>query len=350
MAQTPPIDPAALLAFATGSYRRAGLGAEAAALCADTLVQAELWGHQSHGVMRLPWYVARLRSGACQAGAAPRLVVDAAAIAVVDGGDGMGQVMAGFAAGEAARRAAAHGVGVVALRDSGHFGTAMYFTRMAAAAGCVAFLTSTASPSMAPWGGRQKRIGNNPWSWAAPVGGGLPPMVLDIANSGVARGKVYLAQKRGEPIPPGWALDAAGRPTTDPAAAIEGLILPMAGHKGSGIAVMMDVLAGVLPGGAFGGAVTGPYRAEGRSGAGHLMIALDIARFLPRAEFEGRMQALVAGLKAVPRAEGVEEIFYPGEIEARAEARQRREGIRLPEDTLASLRALAAELGLEGPA
>ncbi|WP_106409308.1 Ldh family oxidoreductase, partial [Teichococcus deserti] len=265
------IPPAPLLAFATESYRRAGLGAEAASLCADTLVQADLWGHQSHGVMRLPWYVARLRSGACQAAAVPQLVVDAGAIAVVDGHDGMGQVMADFAAEEAVRRARAHGVGVVALRHSGHFGTAMYFTRRVAAAGCIGFLTTTASPSMAPWGGREKKVGNNPWSWAAPVGEGRPPMVLDIANSGVARGKVYLAQKSGEAIPPGWALDAAGRPTTDPAAAIEGIILPMAGHKGSGIAVMMDVLAGVLPGGVFGSGVTGPYRAEGRSGAGQLM-------------------------------------------------------------------------------
>ncbi|WP_165694283.1 Ldh family oxidoreductase, partial [Teichococcus deserti] len=172
-----------------------------------------------------------------------------------------------------------------------------------------------------------------------------PPVVLDIANGGVARGKVYLAQKSGEAIPPGWALDAAGRPTTDPAAAIEGIILPMAGHKGSGIAVMMDVLAGVLPGGVFGSGVTGPYRAEGRSGAGQLMIALDIARFLPLEDFFARMQALVAELKAVPRAEGVEEIFHPGEIEARAEERQRRDGIVLPDDTRAALKVLAGELG-----
>ncbi|WP_419898978.1 Ldh family oxidoreductase [Roseomonas sp. USHLN139] len=339
---------APLLAFATDSYRRAGLGEAEAALCADTLVQADLWGHQSHGVMRLPWYVARLQSGACRAEATPTVVVDAGAIAVVDGQDGMGQVMAGFAVGEAVRRAKAHGVGVVALRHSGHFGTAMYFTRQIAAAGCIGFLTTTASPSMAPWGGRDKRIGNNPWSWAAPVRQGRPPMVLDIANSGVARGKVYLAQKRGEAIPPGWALDADGRPTTDPAAAIEGIILPMAGHKGSGIAVMMDVLAGVLPGGVFGAGVVGPYRAEGRSGAGQLMIALDIARFLPLEEFCARMQALVAELKSVPRAEGVEEIFHPGEIEARAEERQRREGILLPDDTRAALRVLAEALGQDG--
>src|SRR5512140_2507124 len=217
------------------------MGEADAHLLADTLVQADLWGHQSHGVLRLDWYRKRIVAGTLKADARPEFATDAGAVAVIDGRDGAGQALAKRAMEEAIARAKRHGVGVVGVRDSNHFGTAMYFTRMAAAAGCVGFLSTNASPAMAPWGGRAKAIGNNPWSIAAPAGRHAP-MVLDIANTAVARGKVYLARQRGERIPDGWALDAEGRPTADPRAAIEGIILPMAGHKGSGIAVMMDVL------------------------------------------------------------------------------------------------------------
>ena len=216
-------------------------------------------GHQSHGVLRLPWYIARLRAGVCDPQARPQIVTDAGAIAVVDGHDAMGQVTASLAAAEAIRRAKAHGIGAVAVRNSNHFGTAMYFTLMAARAGCVGFLSTNASPAMAPWGGRQKSVGTNPWSWAAPAGA-HDPMVLDIANTGVARGKIHLARQKHESIPLGWAMTADGAPTTDPSAAIEGILLPMAQHKGYAIAAMMDVLSGVLTGSAFGIGVHGRSR------------------------------------------------------------------------------------------
>ncbi|MBE7197792.1 MAG: Ldh family oxidoreductase, partial [Parafilimonas terrae] len=219
------------------------------------------------------------------------------------------------------------------------------FTLMAARAGCVAFLSTNASPAMAPWGGRTKTVGTNPWSWACPAGSHAP-MALDIANTGVARGKVYLAKQKGLPIPDGWALDAEGRPTTDPAAAIDGIILPMAQHKGYAIALMMDMLSGVLTGSAFGSRVTGPYQTEHRSGAGQLMIAIDIAQIQPLADFNARMDQLIAELKAVPLAQGFDEVFYPGEIEARNDARNRAEGLALPDDTLADLRRLAGETGI----
>jgi LDH2 family malate/lactate/ureidoglycolate dehydrogenase len=137
---------------------------------------------------------------------------------VIDGGDAMGQVLTDFAIKDAIRRAKAHGIAAVALRNSNHFGTALYYTLQAARADCVAFLSTNASPAMAPWGGRKKTVGTNPWSWAAPAGK-FPSLVLDIANTGVARGKIYLAKQKGETIPPGWAIDAEGRPTIDPAAA-----------------------------------------------------------------------------------------------------------------------------------
>jgi len=243
-------------------------------------VQADLWGHQSHGVMRLPWYVARLKSGVVSARALPEAVAGAGAVTVVDGHDGMGQTVAAHAAGEAVKRAREHGVGVVSVRNSNHFGTAMYFTRMAALEGCVGFLATNASPAMAPYGGRRIAVGTNPWSWAAPAGR-FAPLMLDIANTGVARGKIYLARQKGVPIPEGWAIDAEGAPTTDPVAALAGATLPMAGHKGYAIAVVMDMLSGVLGGGSFGQGVAGPYQSERRGGVGHFMLALDIQAFQP---------------------------------------------------------------------
>jgi LDH2 family malate/lactate/ureidoglycolate dehydrogenase len=342
---TAPSDAGALRDFAAAVYAACGMPDADARLAADTLVQADLWGHQSHGLMRLPWYVARLRSGVARAVAAPEYVVDAGAIAVLDAQDAMGQVTAARAAEDAIRRAKAHGIGAVAVRRSNHFGTAMYFTLMGPPAGCILFLATNASPAMAPWGGREKRVGNNPWSWAAPAGRHAP-LVLDIANTAVARGKVYLARQRGEAIPPGWALDAEGAPTTDPEAALAGLIQPMAGHKGYAISVVMDMLAGVLTGSEFGPGVAGPYQPDKKSGAGHLLIALDIAKFLPLAEFEARMERMIAGLNEAKPAKDVAEIFYPGEIEARNDRRHRAEGLSLPPDTLRDLARLAQEMGL----
>ena len=342
------ITPDRLLDFGSAVYERAGMPAADARLAADTLVQVDLWGHQSHGVMRLSWYYARLKAGVCESVARPELVVDAGAIAVLDGHDGMGQVLAARAAQEAIGRAKAHGIGAVALRNSNHFGTAMYFTLMAARAGCVGFISTNASPAMAPWGGRKKTVGTNPWSWAAPAGHHAP-MVLDIANTGVARGKIYLARQKGQTIPEGWAIDAAGAPTTDPKEAIAGFILPMAQHKGYGIAVIMDMLSGVLTGSAFGTGVHGPYQFEHRSGAGQLMIALNIEAMQPLSDFNARMERYIAELKSAPLAQGFDEIFYPGEIEARNDLRHRAEGIELPADTREDLARLAAELGLQAP-
>jgi len=199
---------------------------------------------------------------------------------------------------------------------------------------------------MAPWGGRMKTVGTNPWSWAAPAGANSP-MVLDIANTGVARGKIYLAKQMGLPIPQGWAISAEGAPTTDPAEAISGIILPMAQHKGYAIAAMMDMLSGVLTGSAFGTGVYGPYQTQHKSGAGQFMIVVNIATLQPLDEFNAKMEKYIGELKAVPLAQGFDEVVYPGEIEARNEKRNRAEGLHLPDDTLADLRKLAKSYGLE---
>jgi LDH2 family malate/lactate/ureidoglycolate dehydrogenase len=337
-----------LRGFTAALFGAAGVPGNEAALVADTLVRADLWGHSSHGVMRGPWYLDRLRSGVMSAVTVPATVVDAGAIAVIDGRDGVGQVIAHRAMTDAIARAKAHGVGIVSVRFSNHHGALGYFTRMAAEQGCIGFLSANGSPAMAPWGGRKKIIGNNPWSIAAPAGRHAP-MMLDIANTVVARGKIFLARQKGQPIPLGWAMDADGRPTTDPVAALSGVILPMAEHKGYAISLMMDVLSGVLSGSGVMTEVNGPYQADKRSGSGHFVMALDIARFGPLDAFEARIERMIAEIKEVPRAEGFEEVFYPGEIEARNEARHLRTGLDLPEKTLRDLVQAGTALGVAPP-
>jgi len=347
MTQTPPrIKPEALVQFAQAVYESAGVPKEEAFIAADTLVQADLWGHQSHGLLRLPWYYARLRSGAMKALTNTTLIVDSNAIAVLDGGDGVGQVVAKKAIAESITRAKQHSVGIVSVKNSNHFGTCMYFTRMGAKNGCITILMSNAGPNMAPWGGRKKKIGTNPWSIAVPAGK-HGAVVMDMANSGVARGKIYLAKKRREAIPNDWAIDKEGRPTTDPQAAIEGFILPMAGHKGYVMGVMVDILSGVLSGGAYLDQVHGPYDPINKSGASHLVITLNVATFLPLTEFEQRIDDYIRSLKDVPLAQGHQQVYFPGEMEAMADTDNRRQGLLLPEDTLQSLQEVAKESGLE---
>jgi LDH2 family malate/lactate/ureidoglycolate dehydrogenase len=341
-------DPGLLQRLVAALFAAEGVPAADSALVAETLVAAELWGHPSHGVMRAPWYLARLRSGAMRRVTAPEWRVDAGAVGLMDARDGIGQVATAAAMRSAIRRAKAHGVGVVSVRNSNHHGALACYTRMAAEAGCVGMLATNASPAMPPWGGRAKLVGNNPWSIAAPAGR-HPPFVLDLANTAVARGKIFDARQKGLPIPEGWALDAEGRPTTDPLAALSGVLLPMAGHKGYGIALAMEVLAGVLSGAGLLDEVAGPYQAERRSGCGHFVLALDIARFAPEGEFAARMEAWIARLKASPPAAGAAEVLYPGEGEARAEARHRAEGLVLAEATRAALAAEAARCGVALP-
>ena len=200
---------------------------------------------------------------------------------------------------------------------------------------------------MPPWGGRTKAVGTNPWSWAAPAGE-HDPMVLDIANTAVARGKIHLARQRGEPIPEGWALDEQGLPTTSPEAALAGVTLPMAGHKGYGIALMMDVLAGVLSDSAFGPNVSGPFQSEKPGGVGHFVLALNVEAFTSLSAFHQRQNELIKSIKQNTLAEGASEILYPGEREAQLEETSTKQGIQLPLETTAALQALCAEFGLPG--
>ncbi len=346
MEEQPRIAADRLLEFATAVYQSAGMPHTDARLIADTLVQADLWGHQSHGVLRLGWYLDRLRNKVMRPTPQIEQLVDAGAMGLIDAHDSVGQVSTMQATRQAIDRAKQHGVGVVGVRNSNHFGTCMYYTLAGAREGCVMLLTSNGGPAMAPWGGRKKIVGTNPWSVAAPAGRHAP-LVMDMANTGVARGKIYLARNRRLPIPLGWAINAAGEPTTDPQEAIDGIILPMAEHKGYAIAVIVDLLSGVLTGSGFLSAVHSPYKTAEKSNCGHFMVAIDIARLQPLDAFNARMEDFVAELKSVPLAKGFDEVFYPGEMEARNDVRNRSEGLQLAAETLADLRRIAAETGLQ---
>lgn len=318
-----------------------------ARLVADSLSVAESWGHPSHGLLRLSWYVERLRSGAMKPQTEIKVLTDTGPLVHIDGNIGVGQIVTAHAMDLAVERAKRFGVGVVGVRNSNHFGTAAYFTRRAAQQGCAAILTTNGSPAMAPWGGMDKVVGANPWSFAAPDGGG-DVSVVDIANTGVARGKIYAAREKGLPIPEGWALDKHGRPTTDPAAALDdGVVLPMAGHKGYAVSFIMDVFSGVLTGSSYGTAVGGPWQPTAHSGAGHLAIALDIERFQPLDAFGERMQALIGQVRASRPTPDSQGVLYPGELENRNAAATR--DVALPATTVETLRQLARETGVAFP-
>jgi LDH2 family malate/lactate/ureidoglycolate dehydrogenase len=340
------VDSQSLVDFGTSVYASVGLPEPDARLVADTLVQADLWGHQSHGVLRLGWYYDRVRNGVIKPVTTPEFVTDAGSVAIIDGHDGVGHVLAMLATREAIRRARIHGIAVVGVRNSNHFGTCMYYTLTGAREGCAMQLTSNGGPAMAPWGGRKKIIGTNPWSVAVPAGRHAP-LVMDMANTGVARGKIYLARQNRQPIPIGWAITADGKPTTDPQAAIDGIILPMAEHKGYVIATIVDVLSGVLTGSGFLSQVHSPYKTAEKSNCGHLIIAMDIGKFQPLQAFNARMEDYIAEIKAVPLAEGFDAVHYPGEMEAENDARNRRDGLLFPDDTLSDLKRIARETRLE---
>ncbi len=331
------VSASALQVWATDIFLRLGLREADAALVAETLVEADLRGVHSHGVQRMPAYARGLRSGAIVAQPEIRVVTDSGWALVIDGGHGMGQLAAGAAMRLALERAADGGHGAVAVRNSTHCGAMAYWAMMALPQRCIGFAATNAGINMMPTGGREKMVGNNPLAYAIPTGRDAP-LVLDMATSVVAGGKLDVARLRGEPIPLGWAVDKEGRPTTDPVAARQGALLPLGGPKGYGLAVVLDVLCGVLSGGRFG-------RGLGTPGSSHFFEAYRIEAFTPYDEFLDRMGQLVDQLHSCPPAEGSSGVLLPGEPEHYLRLRRLREGLPLEETLLAELDHLAATLG-----
>ncbi len=348
-----------LEAFATAAFQAAGMRPGDASLAAHSLVAADLRGVMSHGLVRLPVYVHNLRSSAVNPTAQPTVTAETDTTAVVDGQNAMGQVVGTRAMALAIQKAAERGVGVVAARHSNHLGTCAHYALLAAQRGMVGIAMTNGAAAMAAWGGVDRIVGNNPIAIAAPTDGHCP-VVLDMAQTVVARGKIKLAELRGERIPLGWAADPAGRPTEDPSAALSGALLPIGGHKGYGLAVVVDLLAAALSGARLSPEIEnmGFTEADERPvfgpeppgvGTGHWFMALDVARFVPLDEFRRRATGYAHILKASRRAEGVATISLPGEPECRAEQERQARGIPYEAHVVEQLRALAVRAGLPFP-
>lgn len=322
---------------------KAGVPADQAAIIADAIVEGDLRGVQSHGVLRLSAYVHRVRTDTMTAATEVQVIGERGACALMDARHGFGQIAGVRAMSEAIARARQYGVGFVGVRNAGHFGVAAYYAMLALPHKMIGMVSANAAPSMAAWGGASPLLGTNPICIAIPTGGDVD-IVLDMASSVVARGKIRLAASRGEPIPLGWALDERGLPTDDPAAAMRGTLVPIGGPKGYGLALVVDILSGVLTGSAFGPRVPSIHDTDAMVSAGFAVQALDIAAFADPRDFERDIQSLITDIRNSPRAPTCDRIYLPGEIEWLNRQERLEHGIPMPESVLQGLARLAREL------
>lgn len=336
----PLIAAAALTSRCEQIFLSAGVAPLVARRVAESLVEANLLGHDSHGVIRVAQYLEMIADGRINPRAEPRIVRETAAAAVIDGGWQFGQVCASYAMEVAVRKAAAGGVAAVELYQSGHIGRLGEYAALAAARGMVGMVTTNnhgGGQGLAPFGGTARRLSPSPIAIAVP-GGGDFPIVLDMTATVVAEGKVRVKRARGEKVPEGWILDAGGRPTTDPAAFYgppPGSLAPLggaAGHKGFALAFMIDVLSGALGGGGCSRAGETTMR-----GNGVFLQAIDPAAFGAADSFAEQVAGLAGYVKSSPLAPGFDRIYVPGEIEHETRTKRLREGIEIEDATLAAL-------------
>ena len=323
-------------------FQNLDVPAQDAAVAAEALVNTSLRGMDTHGIIYTLTYTQDIREGKITPRPDIRTIQDHPSTALLDGGNGLGMVVGRQAMDQAIAKAGETGSGVVGVRNSTHFGAAAYYAQLASNQGLIGISFSNTPPVMAPWGSKTLFVGNNPMAIAAPGGieGGLS---LDMAMTNVAWGKMYLAARAGRKMPLDWATDLEGRSTDDPVIGMAGLMLPLGGHKGYGLAVMIEILTSILTGAAYG-----PDLDSGLNW-GHCFMAIDIEHFLPLEAFTNRLSQLVTDLHACqPCAEG-QCIYAPGEIEAQTMARRLEQGIPIPEDLIADLDGLGRELKVPFP-
>ncbi|GAB6159269.1 Ldh family oxidoreductase [Desulfotomaculum varum] len=334
-----------LLEFCSGLLQGVGVPKEHADIVADVLVDTSLEGLDTHGISRLPIYTTRIQNGRINAKANIKVNKTAPAVAVIDGDNGLGQLVGVKSMEVAIDLAREAGVGAVAVKHSNHYGASSYYCKQAAAAGMIGLAFTNTPSGIPPWGGRESYFGTNPIAFGFPAG--EQPVVVDMSSSIVARGNIILAAKQGKPIPEGWAIDKEGRPTTDAKAALEGAVLPMAGPKGYAMALAVEIMSGILSGSAFGKEVGWIYDDSTKPvNIGHSFIAIDVAKFMPLDIFKERMQQMIKEIKAIPKAEGYDEIFIPGERRSLKAAVRRKEGIPVGDLLLKELNQLAQETGV----
>lgn len=350
MDQRTNVSAAALKNLAADIFVKLGMKPADADLVADVHVDAEGRGEESHGIRLLFPHFERIKAGAIRPGAEPELIRDRGATAILDAKHGIGQVAAVRAMTLAVEKAAAHGIGAVGVINANSFTSAKYYPLIAARRGMIGIAYTNSRPMMPPPGGKAAKIGNNPFSIAAPADSG-PPFVLDMACT-IAREKIWLAKAEGTAIPEGWALGPDGESTTDPNQALDGgVLLPFGGHKAFGIGMAHEVLTSVLCGGELAtGEGTGFRPYENLYRASHLFQAIDIECFSPLNDFQGRMSNLLSHVRASPCREGVERIFTPGEHSSERLQIALEHGVEVRSDVLATLLDYADKLSAEVPA
>jgi len=334
--------------FATALLIAAGAPPDHAQIVAKALVDADIEGLGSHGTMMLPMYLDRMIAGSIAPAARGRIVSDTGSQIVIDAENGLGHVVAERAADLVVERARAHGLAAVAVRSAFHFGAAGRFAKSIAQAGCVGIVMANTRPLLSAPGGAERVVGNNPIAIAVPSLG--DPIVVDLALSAGAMGKIRLADSQGQSIPPGWATTAEGVPTVNAAEAIKGILLPAAGPKGFGLAVMIDLLTGGLSAGAIGDAVQPLFGDPSKPyDSANLFLAIDIAGFRPVEDFASDASAFADRIRGSRRAPGIPEIRLPGDRAARAH-RDPSGKVAIADATVAALRQSAAKLNVAIPA
>lgn len=322
----------------------AGLPAGDARVAAEVLTDTDLRGINTHGVFRLPLYLDRIRAGSVCARPQVSIRENRLATAVLDGGHGLGQVTGVQAMGLAIEKAGSCGVGLVSVVNGHHFGAGAYFVSMAVQKGMIGLALCNTKPLLAPAGGKAAIVGNNPIAIGIPARA-YAPFILDMAFSRVSHGRIRMAKMRGESIPEGWALNREGIPTTDVEEALEGILLSVGGYKGYGLALAVDILAGMLCGAGWSDGVQSLSNLQERQNSGQLYAAVSIEAFREPEAFLKEMDSYIGKIKACPRQEG-QEVFYPGERSARKYAENLENGIPVPEQTLAQLAGRASDLGI----
>lgn len=322
----------------------AGVPEDEVQIVADTLVEASLRGMDSHGVALLPTYIGRIRSGQMRPGSPYIVRRETAATALCDGQHGLGPVLAIRAADLAATKARSAGVGCVVLRDGNYVGALGYYARRLAEAGMVALAVANATPRVAPHGGRGGLHGTNPVTWAAPVEGG-PPLVFDAAT-GYAAARVARAAADGEHLPPGVALDATGEPTCDPDAVRDGVLLPVGGHLGYGLGLLVDLLTAGLAAGPIGSEIPPVSEVDGPYGCAFTVLAIDPQALGGAGIFGARAASLVSQARSVPARDADRPVRLPGERSHECRAYRLREGIPVAAGQWAHLTAALAAAGI----
>jgi LDH2 family malate/lactate/ureidoglycolate dehydrogenase len=337
----------ALQEFITRSFTACGMHDEDAKTAAGLMTQADLMGQDGHGVFRLPMYIRRIRAGGLNVTPKFRRIEDRAATALIDGDNGLGHLVMHHATQLAMEKAAKTGIAWVGARHSNHAGPASLYAMMPLKKDMIGLYIAVGSANhMPPWGGTEMLLSTNPIAIAVPSST-RPPIVLDMATTVAAYGKVKTAAQRGEKMPEGWMIDKTGAPLTDPNRAAEGFLLPIGGPKGYGLSLIFGLLAGTLNGAAFGRDVV-DFNADSKTvtNTGHLIIALDIKAFADPKAFGLEVDAVWDQMKSSALLPGVEEIRLPGERLHRVTAERRKNGIPIGAALRVQLDGLANELGV----